>query len=468
MLFVAGVPLPPLADGPPAAWWSRRTGVVLPRPLPVPAPHGVPAPRGRAAHRTGYQTIQSLVGLANGGVLGHSARGVAGPSGASCPRPTPTSSSPSSARSSASSAPHGHRLPGRPGRRGHRDRAALRRPLRDARRHGHHHLDRVQALINMGAVVGVLPITGVPLPFVSFGGSSLVVSLLAVGVLFSGPVGRSGDGPCGPSTGAPVHPTVGLGGRRRTDAPAATRPVAQRRRPGTVDGGTAPPQPACALVAGWRHRRPRAARPRRGQRARRAGPRSGHDPLRRAASGASRRPRCPRPASVSLLPGRGIQRRLTLENLAAASGWCARAVARPSALVRRRRPAVVLVLGGYASVACVIAAVLWRVPIVVAEQNARAGAANRLAGPLRRRPPPCPSPSTDLPRKVVTGNPVRARGARSTGGADRAAAREALGLPLGPHRGRRVRRLARARKVNQAPAGGAALAWAGRTWPSAT
>jgi cell division protein FtsW len=43
----------------------------------------------------------------------------------------------------------------------------------------------IQALTNLGAVTGVLPITGVPLPFVSFGGSALVVSLAAVGVLIS-------------------------------------------------------------------------------------------------------------------------------------------------------------------------------------------------------------------------------------------------------------------------------------------
>jgi cell division protein FtsW len=43
----------------------------------------------------------------------------------------------------------------------------------------------VQALINVGAVVGVLPITGVPLPFVSAGGSSLVVTMAAVGVLLN-------------------------------------------------------------------------------------------------------------------------------------------------------------------------------------------------------------------------------------------------------------------------------------------
>ena len=40
-----------------------------------------------------------------------------------------------------------------------------------------------QAVINIGAVVGLLPVTGVPLPFVSFGGSSLVINLFAVGVL---------------------------------------------------------------------------------------------------------------------------------------------------------------------------------------------------------------------------------------------------------------------------------------------
>jgi cell division protein FtsW len=42
-----------------------------------------------------------------------------------------------------------------------------------------------QALVNMGAVVGLLPITGIPLPLVSFGGSALVPTMFAIGMLIS-------------------------------------------------------------------------------------------------------------------------------------------------------------------------------------------------------------------------------------------------------------------------------------------
>jgi cell division protein FtsW len=43
----------------------------------------------------------------------------------------------------------------------------------------------IQALVNVGVVVTLLPVTGITLPFVSAGGSSLIVSLAAVGVLLS-------------------------------------------------------------------------------------------------------------------------------------------------------------------------------------------------------------------------------------------------------------------------------------------
>jgi cell division protein FtsW len=54
-----------------------------------------------------------------------------------------------------------------------------------------------QTLINLGAVLGVLPIAGVPLPFVSYGGSSLLPSLAAVGMLlsFARTQYRQGTGP---------------------------------------------------------------------------------------------------------------------------------------------------------------------------------------------------------------------------------------------------------------------------------
>jgi cell division protein FtsW len=42
-----------------------------------------------------------------------------------------------------------------------------------------------QALVNIGAVIGVWPITGVPLPLVSAGLSSLLVTLVALGMLMS-------------------------------------------------------------------------------------------------------------------------------------------------------------------------------------------------------------------------------------------------------------------------------------------
>jgi cell division protein FtsW len=42
-----------------------------------------------------------------------------------------------------------------------------------------------QAFVNIGAVVGLLPVIGVPLPLVSYGGSSLTTTMLALGMLLS-------------------------------------------------------------------------------------------------------------------------------------------------------------------------------------------------------------------------------------------------------------------------------------------
>jgi cell division protein FtsW len=42
-----------------------------------------------------------------------------------------------------------------------------------------------QAVINLAAVLGLAPLTGIPLPFISYGGSSLVIALLGVGILLN-------------------------------------------------------------------------------------------------------------------------------------------------------------------------------------------------------------------------------------------------------------------------------------------
>ena len=79
-----------------------------------------------------------------------------------------------------------------------------------------------QAVINIGGVVDALPVTGIPLPFISYGGSSLGVVLVGVGVLFGiarrqGPAGRrserasSSSRPAVPAPGAEAGP----GSRRR-------------------------------------------------------------------------------------------------------------------------------------------------------------------------------------------------------------------------------------------------------------
>ncbi|MDG1411621.1 MAG: undecaprenyldiphospho-muramoylpentapeptide beta-N-acetylglucosaminyltransferase [Acidimicrobiales bacterium] len=129
---------------------------------------------------------------------------------------------------------------------------------------------------------------------------------------------------------------------------------------------------------------------------------------------------------LELLPGRGIQRRLTRANVGAVLGLV-RAIFRALILVRRARPSIVIGLGGYASVPCILAAVVWRIPIVVAEQNAVPGAANRLAARFAKA---CALSfaDTDLQNGTWTGNPVSPEILAVDRLIDRASARGRLGI----------------------------------------
>jgi cell division protein FtsW len=76
----------------------------------------------------------------------------------------------------------------------------------------------MQAIVNMGAVIGVLPITGVPLPLVSEGLSSVLVTMVALGMLMS--FARRGPGAtdalAARGSGATARASQWLGrGRRR-------------------------------------------------------------------------------------------------------------------------------------------------------------------------------------------------------------------------------------------------------------
>ena len=42
-----------------------------------------------------------------------------------------------------------------------------------------------QVVINIGMVMGLMPVVGVPLPFVSYGGSSIVTMMICIGILLN-------------------------------------------------------------------------------------------------------------------------------------------------------------------------------------------------------------------------------------------------------------------------------------------
>ncbi len=163
----------------------------------------------------------------------------------------------------------------------------------------------VQSLVNMGAVVGLLPITGLPLPFVSFGGSALITTMAATGLLLNiawqGTISRS------PSRSTPSRSTPS----RSTPSAISLKPINTAMTASAdafaviAGGGTAGHvNPGLAVAAALVER--------------------GHPPSSITWVGSERGleatmvPAAGHP--LHLLPGRGVQRRVTLANVAALWG----------------------------------------------------------------------------------------------------------------------------------------------------
>jgi cell division protein FtsW len=88
----------------------------------------------------------------------------------------------------------------------------------------------VQATINLFAVLGLAPLTGVPLPFVSYGNSSLLVLLAAVGLLLN--IADGARVPAAKPRTAASRPAKRATGRRTAKRSAGKRPGTARAAPG--------------------------------------------------------------------------------------------------------------------------------------------------------------------------------------------------------------------------------------------
>ena len=130
--------------------------------------------------------------------------------------------------------------------------------------------------------------------------------------------------------------------------------------------------------------------------------------------------------SFTALPSQGFQRKIALSSVKA-FGCLLYSVFLSWMFLRRHTPAVVVGLGGYASVPCGLAAALRRIPLIIMEQNAVAGEANRLLS----RFAVCSAVAfdgTDLRNAYWTGNPVSSAILKVDRAKHQVRAKESLGV----------------------------------------
>jgi cell division protein FtsW len=87
----------------------------------------------------------------------------------------------------------------------------------------------LQALINIGAVTAALPVTGVPLPLVSFGGTSLVILLVAMGILTN--IAHQGEFKSASAGRRNGTPRATSAPRRSRASSRRVQPTAEKARP---------------------------------------------------------------------------------------------------------------------------------------------------------------------------------------------------------------------------------------------
>ena len=371
--------------------------------LPDAAHHRLAAPRpGRPARRRAAGAARQVRARLRR-LVGRRARRVEGEVGRACPRRTPTSSSRSSARSSAWSAPSPcSTLIGALGYAGLRVALAATDPFVRLAAAGVTAWLLVQALVNIGAVLGLLPIMGVPLPLVSYGGSALVPTMLGIGMLLS------------------------FARRDRQEAARALDAERPGRRPGAADpprggavavhvvvagGGSAGHiEPALAFADALRRRDPSAQ-------VTALGTERGLDTRLIPARG----------YPLRLIPPVPIPRRDPVGLLQGARPGCGPRWRRPRRCCARSQADALVGFGGFVAGPAYLAARRARVPIVVHEANPRPGWANRLGARLTTYVATS-FPGTPIRHGRLVGLPIRQAVATLDRAARRGEGRAAYGL----------------------------------------